>query len=113
MVNHILGALADNTVIEAIQYHRIISALTSIIGINDQFRPDYKNKNLKIQDHLVIDLDKGDIHLGLDDNNNNVNENNKKINKLIKRICDGNEDEKTKKKIFYQAIKNLKKHKLG
>ena len=80
---------------------------TSIIGINDQFRPDYKNKNLKIQDHLVIDLDKGDIHQGLDENNNNVNENNKKIIRLIKRICDGNEDEKTKKKIFYQAIKNL------
>ena len=80
---------------------------TSIIGINDQYRPDYKNKNLKIQDHLVIDLDKGSIHEGLDENNNNKNERNKKLIKLIKKICEGNEDEKTKNKTIYQAIKNL------
>ena len=80
---------------------------TSIIGINDQYRPDYKNKNLKIQDHLVIDLDKGLIYEGLDENNSNVNDKNKKLIKLIKRICEGNEDEKTKNKTFYQAIKNL------
>ena len=80
---------------------------TSIIGINDQYRPDYKNKNLKIQDHLVIDLDKGDIYPGLDENNSNVNERNKKMTKLIKKICDGYEDDKCKKITFYQAIKNL------
>ena len=80
---------------------------TSIIGINDQYRADYKNKNLKIQDHLVIDLDKGEIYPGNDDNNNNVNERNKKIIKLINRICNGNEDENSKKITFYHAIKNL------
>ena len=80
---------------------------TSIIGINDQYRSDYKNKNLKIADHLTIDLDKGEINQGLDESNNNSNENNKKLIKLIKRICDGNEDEKSKKTTLYQAIKNL------
>ena len=80
---------------------------TSIIGINDQYRADYKNKNLKIQDHLVIDLDKGEIYPGLDENNNLVNERNKKIMKLIKKIYEGGEDEKSKKITFYQAIKNL------
>ena len=80
---------------------------TSIVGINDQYRADYKNKNLKIQDHLVIDLDKGDIYPGLDENNNLVNERNKKITKLIKKICEGNEDDKCKKITLYQAIKNL------
>ena len=80
---------------------------TSIIGINDIYRSDYKNKNLKIQDHLVIDLDKGEIYPADDENNNNVNERNKKIIKLIKRICDGNEEEKAKKITLYHAIKNL------
>ena len=80
---------------------------TSIIGINDQYRPDYKNKNLKIQDHLVIDLDKGEYYYGQDDNNNSVNERNKKIFRYIKRICDGYEDDKVKNTTFYQAIKNL------
>ena len=80
---------------------------TSIIGVNDQFRGDYKNKNLKIQDHLVIDLDKGEIILGPDENNENVNKRNKKIMNLIKKICEGNEEEKCKKITFYKAIKNL------
>ncbi len=80
---------------------------TSIIGINDQYRPDYKNKNLKIQDHLVIDLDKGENIYGLDENNNNVNERNKKLVKYIKKICDGYEDEKNT--TLYKAIKNLYK----
>ena len=80
---------------------------TSVIGINDQYRVDYKNKTLKIQDHLVIDLDKGEIYPGNDDNNNNVNERNKKLIKLINRICNGNIEEKSKKKTFYHAIKNL------
>ena len=80
---------------------------TSIIGINDQYRPDYKNKNLKIQDHLVIDLDKGEIYYGQDENNNNVNERNEKIVKFIKKICNGYEDDKVKNTTFYQAIKNL------
>ena len=57
---------------------------TSKIGINDQYRPDYKNKNLKIQDHLVINLDKGENIYGLDDNNN-VNERNKKLVKYIEK----------------------------
>ena len=80
---------------------------TSIIGINDQYRSDYKNKNLKIRDHLVIDLDKGEIYQGLDDNRNNANEKNKKIIKLIKRLCDSSEEDKIKKITLYQAIKNL------
>ena len=80
---------------------------TSIIGINDQYRNDYKNKNLKISDHLTIDLDKGEIYQGEDENDNDLNENNKKLIKLIKRICDGGEDEKLNNITLYQAIKNL------
>ena len=39
---------------------------TSIIFINDQFRYDYKNKNLIIGDHLGIDLDKGEAYQCMD-----------------------------------------------
>ena len=80
---------------------------TSIIGINDSFRPSYKNKTLKIKDHLVIDLDKGEIHYGMDESNNSINEKNKKLVKLIKRIYEGYEEEKNKSKTLYQAIKKL------
>ena len=79
---------------------------TSIIGVNDQFRPDYKNKNLKIQDHLVIDLDKGELHIGIDEKNKKVNENNKKLLNLIKRICDEKEDS-IETKLLFQSIQNL------
>ena len=80
---------------------------TSIIGINDQYRSDYKNKNLKIADHLVIDLDRGEIYQGLDESNNSVNEKNKKIIRLIKRLCELSEEDRVKKITLYQAIKNL------
>ena len=80
---------------------------TSIIGINDQFRSDYKNKNLKIGDHLVIDLDRGEIYQGFDEGNSNVNDKNKKIIKLIKRLCETSEEDKIKKITLYHAIKNL------
>ena len=34
---------------------------TSVIGINDSYSPEYRSKNIKINDHLVVDLDKGNI----------------------------------------------------
>ena len=80
---------------------------TSIIGINDPYRPYYKNRNLKIKDHLVIDLDNGEIHFGMDEDNYDVNEKNKKLVKLIKRIYEGYEEEKSKRNTLYQAIKKL------
>ena len=79
---------------------------TSIIGINDQYR-DYKNKNLKIQDHLAIDLDKGEINIGLDENNDKTNENNKKLIKLIKKACEEKEETIITNNILYQSIKKL------
>ena len=80
---------------------------TSIIGINDKYRHDYKNKNLKMKDHLVVDLDKGEIHQGVDENDNTVNENNQKLTKLIKKLYDEKEDSKHSGNILYQSIKKL------
>ena len=85
---------------------------TSIIGINDSFRPDYRSKNIKINDHLVVDLDKGEIIQGeeIKDKITNTDKNNKKLVNLIERMCKENyEDEKTKSITLYQAIKNISK----
>jgi len=84
-----------------------IKNYTSIIGINDQYRSDYKNKNIKIADHLAIDLDKGEIYEINDENDNIVNTNNKKIMDLVRKICRNSEDEKIRNTIFYKAIKRL------
>ncbi len=80
---------------------------TSIIGINDQYRPNYKNKNLKLADHLVVDLDKGELYEGPDENNSYVNERNKKTIEFIKKACRGVDDEKIKETTLYQSIKYL------
>ena len=87
---------------------------TSIIGINDQYRYDYnknkkQNKNLKMADHLAIDLDKGEIYEVIDKTkkNSRVNYSNKKIMDLVRKICRNSEDEKIKKTTLYQAIKKL------
>ena len=85
---------------------------TSLIGINDSFKSNYRNKNIKINDHLVVDLEKGDIIYGEDlKNQDNVNEKNKRLIKLIERMCkETGEDEKIKAITLYQAINKLSKH---
>ena len=83
---------------------------TSVIGINDLYKPNFRNKNVKIGDHLVIDLDKGDIFPGEDLKDNSVNEKNKKLTKLIEKMCrETGDDEKIKSVILYQAINKLSK----
>ena len=85
---------------------------TSLIGINDAFRADYRNKNIKINDHLAIDLDRGEVIQGeeIKDKFTATDENNKKLVKLIERMCKENTDDtKMRNKTLYQAIKNLSK----
>ena len=83
---------------------------TSVIGINDSYKTIYRDKNTKIDDHLVIDLEKGDIIYGEDLKDNNVNEKNKKLIKLIEKICkENNYDDKIKSITLYQAIYKLSK----
>jgi len=80
---------------------------TSIIGINDQYRSNYKNKNLKMADHLAVDLDKGELYDGADENNSVVNDRNKKIIEFIKKACKGVDDEKINQTTLYKSIKFL------
>jgi hypothetical protein len=62
---------------------------TSLIGINDAYTDNYRSTNLKIDDHLAVDLDKGEIYVkeDLNEKNKKVNENNKKLVKLIENLC--------------------------
>ena len=84
---------------------------TSVIGINDSFKANYRNKNIKINDHLVVDLEKGDVIYGEDTKNAKVNEENKKIMKLIEKMCKETVDEEKINSItLYQAINKLSKH---
>ena len=83
---------------------------TSVIGINDSYTPEYRKKNIKINDHLVVDLEKGNIICGEEgkDKPSKTDINNKKLVKLIEKICkDNQEDEKIGAITLYLAIKNL------
>ena len=55
----------------------------------------------------MVDLDKGDLYEGPDENNSLVNESNKKIIEFIKKACKGFDDEKIKQTTLYQSKKNL------
>ena len=89
-----------------------LKAYASVIGINDPFSEDYRNK-VKLNDHLVVDLDNKEIYFGeaLDDDNAKlINEKNKKLVKLIEKMCKETYDEEKPTPItLYQAIKDLYK----
>ena len=88
-----------------------IKNYTSVIGINDSYQPNYKNKNIKIEDHLAVDLDKGEvIYNDASKNENNVNNNNKKLIKIIEKMCKDVDYNKIKSITLYQAINKLSKH---
>ena len=81
----------------------------SLIGINDAYTDDYRN-NITINDHLAVDLDKGEIYVkeDLDERHKKINENNKKLVKLIENLCkDTIEDEKKLSINLHRSIKQL------
>ena len=89
-----------------------IKNYTSLIGINDSYTDDYRINNIKMNDHLVVDLDRGEIFIGedLDERNKKVNENNKKLVRLIGKMCkEIIEDEKTMSITLNNSIKQLSK----
>ena len=83
---------------------------TSVIGINDSYDSNYRNNNIKIDDHLVIDLEKGEIIPGEDLKDPTVNEKNKKLIKLIEKMCkESGENEEIRSITLYQAINKSNK----
>ena len=63
------------------------STFTTIIGINDQYNPKYINSQNKLKEHLVVDLDKGEILKVEDKKNKEGSKKNKEFFSLIKKIC--------------------------
>ena len=81
---------------------------TSVIGINDSYNSNYKTKNSKFNEHLAVDLDKGECFYKDDPKNKDkVNENNKKLIKIIEKMCKESENHKYKMITLYQAINKL------
>ena len=79
---------------------------TNMIGINNIYVEDYITNNNKLDEHIVVDLDKGKISALAEKGNDSY----KKIFKLIDIICENKiKDEKVKKTKLYRAIFNLNK----
>ena len=73
------------------------ATFTTILGINDQYQPKYINSSNKLKEHLVVDLDKGEIHK-VEDKNDKINsKKNKELFSLIKKICNKKEQKTDKK----------------
>ena len=73
-----------------------------LIGVNNEFVPEYETINRDLKSHTVIDLDKGVIITTKSDKTT------KKIIELINKICNKKGcDKRLKKTILYQAITNL------
>ena len=87
------------------------STFTTILGINDQYQPKYINSSNKLKEHLVVDLDKGEIHKIEDKKNKDNSKKNKAIFNLIKKICNKKEPKSDKKKrtILYKEVYLLNK----
>ena len=76
---------------------------SSMIAINNKYVNNYLSKTFKISEHIVVDLDEGNIFIGYDNNKIYL-----KISELISNICEGNAYE-LKNTIIYRAINNLNK----
>ena len=82
-----------------------IKSFTSIIAINNKFVDDYMSKTSNIGGHIVVDLDKGDLKIAKE---NNDDDNNDKLNELINNILEDNADYKYLEKTYlYVMIKRL------
>ena len=82
-----------------------IKSFTSIIAINNKFVDDYMSKTSNIGGHIVVDLDKGDLKIAKE---NNEDDNNEKLNELINNILEDNADYKYLEKTYlYVMIKRL------
>ena len=83
------------------------TSFTSIIGINDKYNPKYlENNNVKLSEHLVVDLDKG-VTIKVK-NENSEEEEDEILFKFLKKIF-GNKEINTNSKmtILYRKIKYL------
>ena len=86
------------------------STFTTIIGINDQYQPKYINSQNKLKEHLVVDLDKGEIYKIDEKKNKESSKKNKEFFNLIKKICKKEiKNEKKQKTILVKEVSILNK----
>ena len=87
------------------------SAFTTITGINDSYNSEYlNNNNVRLKEHLSVDLDSGEIHQEIDNNKNSNND--KKFLNFIKKVCKSSEYKENDTILFREIWKlhdNLKK----
>ena len=67
------------------------SGLINIKAINDQYQEKYIKSLIKLKDHLVVDLDKGELYKIDDKKDKQKSKDNKQFFKLIKKLCNKNE----------------------
>ena len=83
---------------------------TTIVGINDSYQPKYITSSNKLKEHLVVDLDKGEIFKVDDKNNKEGSKKNKGLFNLIKKICKKEvKSEKKKNTILAREVSILYK----
>ena len=83
------------------------STFTTIIGINDVYKPKYINNNSgKLKDHISVDLDNGKVYMIEDKNNKEGSKKDRELFGFIKQICKNKDpkDDKTRDSILFREI---------
>ena len=87
------------------------STFTTILGVNSQYPPEYKNTNMsKSKEHLCVDLDNGNLHFMKGNTVNSFDlDGNSKLFDFIKKICKNKDfkEEREYETILYREIKKL------
>jgi len=84
------------------------TTFTNAIGINSKYNPNYRNKHVRLSEHLTVDLDKGVINRVEDDRDNEVDEKDELIFNFFEQIFNRKElSEKQKSSILYREVKNI------
>ena len=84
------------------------TSFTNTIGINCKYNSNYKNKHVKLAEHLTVDLDKGIINQVEDENENNNEEKDENLFNFFKKIFNNKEmKEKEKGSVLYREVKNI------
>ena len=84
------------------------TTFTTVTGINSKYQTNYRNKHVRLSEHLTVDLDKGVINQVEDEKENDNEEKDDRIFDFFRRIFKNKEmKENEKKTILYQEVKNI------
>ena len=84
------------------------TTFTTVTGINSKYQTNYRNKHVRLSEHLTVDLDKGVINQVEDEKENDNEEKDDRIFDFFRRIFKNKEmKENEKKTILYKEVKNI------